>query len=138
MTSKAACHIELRENSVREWVQDKTLLVKYIAEKTNPADIFTKEMCDGTHFRRLWDSFMSRLSDFLSDLILESHHVRQRSSNSVAPSAAWVSLTSSASSYLSALMANTFCWSASSVSHLCSAGRQLIRTLHGFVPPDWV
>jgi hypothetical protein len=50
MTSKAACHIKLRENSVREWVQDGTLKFLHVASKTNPADIFTKEMQDGTHF----------------------------------------------------------------------------------------
>jgi hypothetical protein len=50
MTSKAARHIELQENSIREWVQDKTLDVLHIAGKLNPADIFTKEMLNGTHF----------------------------------------------------------------------------------------
>jgi hypothetical protein len=43
-TSKAACHIELRENSVRECVQDMTIAVKHVAGKLNSADIFTKEM----------------------------------------------------------------------------------------------
>ena len=135
MTSKAARHIELRENSVREWVQDKTISVKHVAGKTNPADIFTKEMRDGAHFRRLRDSFMSRLSDFNNVTLLLTHHTRQRSPNTVAPSAAWVSLASGASSYFSALVSNTFCRSASAVSHLSSAGRQLIRSLHGFIPP---
>jgi hypothetical protein len=51
MTSKAARHIELRENLVQEWVQDKTISVQHVAGKTNPADIFTKEMRDGVHFR---------------------------------------------------------------------------------------
>jgi hypothetical protein len=138
MTSKAARHIELRKNSVREWVQDKSVSVKHVAGRTNPADIFTKEMRDGAHFHRLRDLFMSRLSDFVNDSLLESHHARQRSPNMVAPSAAWVSLASCASSYLSALTTNTFCRSASSVSHLCSAGRQLIRGIHGFIPPDLI
>ena len=31
MTSKTARHIELRDNSVCEWVQDKTLQVKHVA-----------------------------------------------------------------------------------------------------------
>jgi hypothetical protein len=56
---KAAWHIELRENSVREWIQDKTISVKHVAGKINPAVIFTKEMRDGAHSRRLRDSFMS-------------------------------------------------------------------------------
>jgi hypothetical protein len=135
MTSKAARHIELRENLVWEWVQDKTISVKHIAGKTNPADIFTKEMRDGVHFRRLRDSFMSRLSDFNNVTLLDTHHMHQRSSQSIAPLAAWVSLASGASSYFSALTAKTFCRSASAVSHLSSTGCQLIRRLHGFIPP---
>jgi len=126
MTSKAARHIEFCKNSVCEWVQDKTIAVKHVTGKNNPADIFTKEMRDGTHFRRLHDSFMSRLLDFLTALLLETHHARQQSPNSASPSAAWVTLASGASLYLSALAANTFCWSATSVSHLCSASRQLL------------
>jgi hypothetical protein len=50
MTSKAAHHIEICKNSIHKWVQDKTLGVLYVAGKLNPADIFTKEMRDGTHF----------------------------------------------------------------------------------------
>jgi hypothetical protein len=104
----------------------------------NPANIFTKEMQDGVHFCHHCDSFMSRLSDFLNTSLLETHHVRQRSSHSVAPLAAWVSLALGASSYFSALAANTFCQSASVVSHLSSAGRQLLWSLHGFIPLDLV
>jgi len=55
MTSKAARHIEIRENSVREWVQDKSLAVRHVSGKINPADIFTKEMHDGAHLQHLWD-----------------------------------------------------------------------------------
>ena len=50
MTSKAARHIELCENSVCEWVQDKSLAVRHVSGKLNPADIFTKEMRNGAHF----------------------------------------------------------------------------------------
>jgi hypothetical protein len=53
MTWKAARHIKLCKNSVREWVQDKTISVKHVAGKINPADIFTKEMRNGAHFYRL-------------------------------------------------------------------------------------
>jgi hypothetical protein len=112
MTSKAARHIELLENSACKWVQDKTIAVKHVAGKINPADIFTKEMRDGTHFRRLRNFFVSWLSDFLNTLLLESHHACQRSPHSVVPSAAWVTLASSTSSYLSALAAKIFCPSA--------------------------
>ena len=77
MTLKGACHIELREKLVCEWVQDKSIKVVHITGKTNPAEIFTNEMQDGMHFRQLQDSLMSRLSDFLSGSILSIHHARQ-------------------------------------------------------------
>ena len=57
-------HLELRENCTRELVQNGTINVLHVAGKINPSDIFTKEMKDGTHYRRLRDSFMCRLSDF--------------------------------------------------------------------------
>ena len=63
-TMKNVRHLELRENRTREWVQNGTITVLHVAGKINPSDIFTKEMKDGAHFRRLRDSFMCRLSDF--------------------------------------------------------------------------
>ncbi len=64
MTSKATRQIELHKNSICKWVQDKTLTAWHIFGRINPAGIFTKEMRDGAHSHRLWDSFMSCLSDF--------------------------------------------------------------------------
>jgi hypothetical protein len=87
MTSKATRHIELRENSVREWNQSKFLTVKHVSGKLNPSDIFTKEMCDGMHFRRLRDSFMSRLSDFVNGSFLLVYHDCQSALSSI-PAAA--------------------------------------------------
>ena len=43
-------HMEMRENAVREWVQDASLKVLHVPGRINPADIFTKEMRDGAHF----------------------------------------------------------------------------------------
>jgi hypothetical protein len=95
MTSKAACHIELQENSVRKWVQDKMIKVVHVAGKTNPADTSTKEMWDGMHFCQLQESFMSRLSDFLSGCsFMAIHHAWHQSPTSGVPAAAWVSLSS--------------------------------------------
>jgi hypothetical protein len=141
MTSKAARHIELCKNSVHKWVQDKMVSVKHVAGKMNPADIFTKEMQDGMHFCCLCDSFMSWLSNFNNISLLETHHARQRSPHSVAPSAAWVALasaSSNASLYFLALAANTFCPSVTAMSHLSSTNRQLLWGLHSFIPPDVV
>ena len=64
MTLKAICHIELKEKSVREWVQDKSIKVLHVAGKDNVSNIFTKEMRNVAHFCRLRDSFMCRLADF--------------------------------------------------------------------------
>ena len=50
MTTKQIRHMEMRENSIREWVQDQSLQVLQVKGKINPADIFIKEMRDGTHF----------------------------------------------------------------------------------------
>jgi hypothetical protein len=136
MTLKAARHIELCKKLVCKWVQDKTIAVKHIAGKINSVDIITNKMRDGTHFCHLWDSFMSRLSNFINTLLPHSHHAHQRSQHYAAPSAAWVTIASVTSSDLSALTADTFCWTVTAVSHQSSAGCQLHHGLHGFIPPD--
>ena len=64
LTMKNTQHMELKENSVRELVQEKALNVLHVAGKDNPSDIFTKEMKDGVHFRHLRDSFMSSAASF--------------------------------------------------------------------------
>ncbi len=124
--------------SVCKWVQDGTLKVLHIAGKTNPADIFTKEMRDGTHFWRLHDSFMSRLLDFLSALVLAVHHAGQHSSRSVAPAAARVSLSSGDSPFMGFLASSFFFWTVNNISHLLSAGWHLFWHLHGFVPSSLI
>ncbi len=50
MTTKQIQHLEMRENAVREWVQDAFLKVLHFSGQISPADIFTKEMQDGAHF----------------------------------------------------------------------------------------
>jgi hypothetical protein len=139
LTSKAARHIELRENSVREWVQDKKIEICHVPGKVNPADIFTKEMRDGAHFRHLRDSFMSRLSDFVNGSILAVHHASQSIPNIVTPAAAAATGASSAGGgfgYLAALASSSFLRNLTNVSHLCSAGWYLLRRAHAIVPPN--
>ncbi len=93
MASKTARHIKPQENSICEWIQNKTLNVVPITGKLNPANIFTKEMKDGAHFHCLRDSFMICLSDFMNDSLLELHHSRQRP-QPITPMAAFVCLVS--------------------------------------------
>ncbi len=115
-----------------EWVQDKTLNVVHVAGKIAPANIFTKEMKDGAHFRRLRDSFMIHLSDFVNDSLLVLHHAHQCSSQ-VTPAASLVSLASGCTSYMAALASSSFCHTLSKVSHLCSAGRHLYQIIAWFL-----
>ena len=64
LTTKNLRHMELKDNSTREWVHDKLLDVLHVPGKINISDIFTKEIRDTSLFRRLRDSFMCRLRDF--------------------------------------------------------------------------
>jgi hypothetical protein len=121
MTSKAARHIELRENSVCEWIQSKLLMVEHVSGKLNPSDIFTKDMRDGTHFQRLRDSFMSCLSEFVNASLLAVHHGCQLAASSI-PAAADAILAESPLSYFSALASSSFYQSLPAISHLSSAG----------------
>jgi hypothetical protein len=50
MTSNGYRYIDLKENLVREWVEDGTITVTHVAGKCNPSNIFTKEMRDGANF----------------------------------------------------------------------------------------
>jgi hypothetical protein len=133
MTSKVARHIKLHENSIWEWVQDKTLNVVHVAGKVNPADIFTKEMKGGTHFCRLRDSFMIRFSDFMNDSLLHLHHACQQIPQ-VTPAATLVRIASGCTPYIAALASNSFCCTLSNVTHLCSAGWHLFQKHHHMVP----
>jgi hypothetical protein len=137
MTTKKIRHMELRENSVREWVADKTLNILHVSGGVNSANIFTKEMRDGAHFRRLRDSFMCRLSDFIQQSILVINHQSQSTSHMTprqgAPSAALSKAVVAQNSYFAALCSIPICRTFSAISHLSSAGHQLIRNLHHVV-----
>ena len=58
VTNKGTKHINLRENSLREAHLLKEVNVRHIPGVIKPSDLFTKEMKDDAHFRRLRDSQM--------------------------------------------------------------------------------
>ena len=58
-TRKSIRHIQIKENAVRESVQNKEIQVLHIGGKINPADIFTKEDKDASHFVMLRDIILS-------------------------------------------------------------------------------
>ena len=65
MTSKNLRHMELKDNSTREWRTDGTIKILRVMGKCNVSDVFTKEVRDKVLFHPLHDLFMTRLSDFV-------------------------------------------------------------------------
>ena len=128
MTMKATRHMEQRETSVREWVQDKTLKVYHVKGTCNPSDIFTKEMKDGAHFRRLRDSFMSRSSSFLKGPSSDPSSVLPGFTSDLVHLAqtARAVPTSSSPGLLEVMLSNEIFRTKTSVSHLSSAGRSML------------
>ena len=59
MTTKGLRYIQMRENAVRESVQDRTIKVDHVGGKKNPTDIFTKEDRDISHFQGCRDALCS-------------------------------------------------------------------------------
>ena len=83
LTTKGVRHIELQENQVREWIHCKTLQVLCVAGRCNPSNIFTKEMEDGSHFRRLRNSFMVAASTFKQSSLLVVYRRQLASASTV-------------------------------------------------------
>ena len=141
MTTKQIRHMEMRENSVREWVQNISVRDLHVKGKINPVDIFTKEMRDGTHFRRLRDSFMCRPSDFLQQSYLDVHLSRQQDEptlHQIMPTATSSASSTVHGSYLSALCFLPLCNTLSAISHLSSTGRQIMRCSLRVIPSSIV
>ena len=64
-TNKGTKHINLRENKVREVHADKSAFIAHIPGIINASDIFTKEIKDAPHYRRLRDTMMVSRANFL-------------------------------------------------------------------------
>ena len=59
-TNRNIRRIQIRENVTREAVQNKQVEIHHIEGKSNPADIFTKEQKDTSHFLTLRDIILSK------------------------------------------------------------------------------
>ena len=57
-TTKGLRHIQMRENRVRENIQNQFVKICHVNGKVNLADLFTKEMKDTVHFVELRDSML--------------------------------------------------------------------------------
>ena len=63
-TTKGVKHLNLKENKIRETHADAIARILHIPGQINSSDIFTKEIKDVAHYRRLRDSFMVSKADF--------------------------------------------------------------------------
>jgi hypothetical protein len=127
MTSKGNCHIELQENVTREWVDEGPITVSHISGKSNPADIFTKEMRDGANFHRLRDSFMCQGSDFLKclyTLTLPILNAMASNPSYIAQSAHYI--PPSAPGTLEVLLSHALLRTPAALSCLTHAGRHIL------------
>eukprot|EP00957_Ditylum_brightwellii_P113029 8618890-Ditylum_brightwellii.AAC.1 len=57
-TTKGLCHIQIRENVVREAIQTNQAEVKHITGAVNLSGMFTKEEKDTCHFLQLQDRIL--------------------------------------------------------------------------------
>ena len=51
-------HIQIRENSTREYVHDRIVKIIHVAGKLNTFDIFTKDDKDATHFIQIFNTIV--------------------------------------------------------------------------------
>ena len=59
MNTKGLRYVQIRENAVRESIQDEIIDVEHIGGKLNPSDIFTKEDKDIEHFEKCRNTMCS-------------------------------------------------------------------------------
>ena len=65
LTVKGIKHLNLRENKIRESHASNDIAVTHIPGAVNCSDIHTKEIKDAAHFRRLRDTIVVSLPNFL-------------------------------------------------------------------------
>jgi deoxyuridine 5'-triphosphate nucleotidohydrolase len=65
MTTKGLRHVQIRENAVRESVQNNFIEVKHIPGRLNLSDMFTKEDKDSAHFITIRDLVLADKSNLV-------------------------------------------------------------------------
>ena len=61
LTTKGLRHVQIRENGVREMVQNNDIKILHVEGKVNPSDIFTKEDKCAEHYCAVRDTFLTEL-----------------------------------------------------------------------------
>jgi len=133
MMTKGNRHIENKENSTREWVADGTISVSHVSGKCNIADIFTKEMHDGTNFHR--DSFMCRVSDYLKGILPRVPNAAQSPSSELALAQSASSAPINRPGILEVLATYPSLRISSALSCISYAGRHVLSKL---APPSYL
>ena len=67
-TTKGLRHIQIRENSVRESIANNLVTISHVSGDINPADIFTKEDKDLSHFIKIRDTLLTTFDALVSSL----------------------------------------------------------------------
>ena len=125
LTTKRNRHIEHRENATREWVEDGTITVSHVGGKSNPSDIFTKEMRNGANFRRIRDSFTSQGYDFLKGIFNSFHpYSTPLDHHNVALTASYIA--PSHSDTLMVLLTQPLCRTRETIACLSYAGQYIL------------
>jgi hypothetical protein len=65
VTTKGVKHLNLRDNKVRESQAGRAIAVTHIPGAINSSDLHTKEIKDASHYRRLRDTVVVSLTNFL-------------------------------------------------------------------------
>ncbi len=65
LANKGVKHINLCKVKVHKLIAAGDVAVSHIPGVINPINIFMKEMKDAIHYRRIWDTFMVSLSNFM-------------------------------------------------------------------------
>ena len=69
-TSKGLRHITIRENAIRESIDNKFIKVEHIRGSINIADLFTKELADTSRFKQLRDLVVQSIPSINSPISL--------------------------------------------------------------------
>ncbi len=133
VVTKGNCHIENKENSIREWVANGTISVSHVSGKCNVSNIFMKEMRHSANFHRLCDSFMCCSSNYLKGVLPKASNASQPSIQALAQSTTTVPSTHPG--ILEVLAAYPRLRVSSALSCISYAGRHILSEL---APPSYL
>ena len=82
-TTKGLRHLQMRENGVRESIQNNRIRIRHIRGDINPADIFTKEDRDASHFHSIYEILRTDITNIHTKCLSISKHRSEGGINNV-------------------------------------------------------